>query len=50
MGNNLISQISKKLTNYKEKREYERLYSLLLKNAVPVEKESQGKGTLQAKK
>lgn len=50
MGNNLISQISKKLTSYKEKREYERLYSLLLKNVVPVEKEVQGKGTLQAKK
>ncbi|MGE5352453.1 MAG: hypothetical protein ACM3P0_10240 [Acidobacteriota bacterium] len=50
MGNNFLSQISKKLTDYKEKKEYERLYSLILKNAVPVEKEVQGKGVLQAKK
>ncbi|MGE5432295.1 MAG: hypothetical protein ACM3QX_14535 [Syntrophomonadaceae bacterium] len=50
MGNNLLRQIFKKLESFREKREYERLYSLIVRNAVPVEKEIRGKGTLQAKK
>ncbi|MCU7494317.1 MAG: hypothetical protein HF314_04265 [Ignavibacteria bacterium] len=50
MEKRLLIQILKKLEEKKEKREYERLYSLLQKNAVPVEKEIPDKGSLRVKK
>lgn len=50
MEYNFIRQFFKKLDERKERKEYERLYSLVLRNVIPAVKEIQGKGTLQAKK